>query len=144
METLDVSIIDIYNAVHGWVHGAYVSDSIMLLSLALVDTVLAVGWRIKKGRPIWSNTLKGGLLFNVVLSFLPQLVGVAYNVVHEPNNLLMFVVECLTIFIALAQLQSIFANAVLFGIKVPGWLMKYYKILIEPEVEKKEAKSEGG
>jgi len=116
----------------------------MLLSLALVDTVLAIGWRIKKGRPIWSNTLKGGLLFNVVLSFLPQLVGVAYNVIHEPNNMLMFVVECLTIFIALAQLQSIFANAVLFGIKVPDWLMKYYKILIEPEVEKKEAKSEGG
>lgn len=138
---MDVSLIEIYNAVHGWLHGAYVSDSLMLLSLAIVDTVLAISWRLKKGRPIWSNTLKGGLCFNVVLSFLPQLVGVAYNRIHEPNtNLLLFVVECLTIFIALAQLQSIFANAVLFGIKVPKWLEKYYKILIEPEVEKKENK----
>lgn len=139
MNPLEWNIIDIYNAVHGWLHGAYVSDSIMLLSLTIVDTVLGVGWRIRKGRPVWSNRFKSGLLFNVTLSFLPQLVGVAFNIIHEPQtDLLLFVIECLTIFIALSQLQSILANAVLFGIKIPGWFKPFYDAIILPEVEKKD------
>lgn len=139
MNPLEWSITDIYNFVHPVIHGAYISDSVMLLCLAIVDTVLGVGWRIRKGRPVWSNRFKSGLLFNVTLSFLPQLVGVAFNMIHESNtNLLLFVIECLTIFIALSQLQSILANAVLFGIKIPKWFKPFYDAIILPEVEKKD------
>lgn len=133
----EVSLIDIYNVVHPYLGGAYVSDSLFLLTLAIIDTVLGVAWRIKQGNPIWSNRLKSGLLFNVVLSFLPQIIGVVYNQIHEPTHLLLITIEGVTIFIALAQLQSIVANAVLFGIKVPKWAMKWYNVLIEPEVEEK-------
>lgn len=133
----EVSLIDIYNVVHPYLGGAYVSDSLFLLTLAIIDTVLGVSWRIKQGNPIWSNRLKSGLLFNVVLSFLPQIIGVVYNQIHEPTHLLLITIEGVTIFIALAQLQSIVANAVLFGIKVPKWAMKWYNVLIEPEVEEK-------
>lgn len=136
----EVSLIDIYNIVHPYLDGAYVSDSLLLLTLAILDTVLGVAWRIKLGKPIWSSRLKSGLLFNVVLSFLPQLIGVAYNQIHEPSHLLLLTIEAVTIFIALAQLQSIIANAVLFGIKVPKWAMKWYNVLIEPEVEEKKHK----
>lgn len=139
MNPLEWNLIDIYNFVHPIIHGAYVSDSIMLLCLTIVDTVLGVGWRIRKGRPVWSNRFKSGLLFNVTLSFLPQLVGVAFHMIHEPKSqLLMFVIESLTIFIALSQLQSIFANAVLFGIKIPKWFKPFYDAIILPEVEKKD------
>lgn len=140
MNTGEVSLIDIYNIVHPYLDGAYVSDSLLLLTLAILDTVLGVAWRIKLGKPIWSSRLKSGLLFNVVLSFLPQLIGVAYNQIHEPSHLLLLTIEAVTIFIALAQLQSIIANAVLFGIKVPKWAMKWYNVLIEPEVEEKKHK----
>lgn len=136
----EVSLNDIYNVVHPYLHGSYVSDSLLLLTLAIIDTVLAVAWRIKKGKPIWSKRLKSGLVFNVVLSFLPQIIGVAYNQIHEPSHLLLVTIEAVTIFIALSQLQSILANAVLFGIKVPKWAMKWYNILIEPEVEDKKHK----
>ena len=136
----EVSLNDIYNFVHPYLHGAYVSDSLFLLTLAILDTVLGVAWRIKLGKPLWSNRLKSGLLFNVVLSFLPQVIGVAYNQIHEPSHLLLITLEAVTIFIGLAQLQSIIANAVLFGIKVPKWAMKWYNILIEPEVEEKKHK----
>lgn len=136
----EVSLTDIFNFVHPYLNGAYVSDSLLLLTLAILDTVLGVAWRIKLGKPIWSSRLKSGLLFNVVLSFLPQIIGVAYNQIHEPTNLLLLTVEAVTIFIALAQLQSILANAVLFGIKVPKWAMKWYNVLIEPEVEEKKHK----
>lgn len=138
----EVSLNDIYNIVHPYLHGAYVSDSLLLLTLAIIDTVLAVAWRIKKGKPIWSKRLKSGLLFNVTLSFLPQIIGVAYNQITEPSNLLLLTIEAVTIFIALSQLQSILANAVLFGIKVPKWAMKWYTILIEPEVEDKKSKDD--
>lgn len=136
----EVSLADIYNIVHPYLSGAYVSDSLLLLTLAILDTVLGVAWRIKLGKPIWSSRLKSGLLFNVVLSFLPQIIGVAYNQIHESSQLLLLTIEAVTIFIALAQLQSIMANAVLFGIKVPKWAMKWYNVLIEPEVEEKKHK----
>lgn len=136
----EVSLNDIYNLVHPYLHGAFVSDTLLLLTLAIIDTVLGIAWRIKLGKPIWSSRLKSGLLFNVGLSFLPQLIGVAYNQIHEPTNLLLLTVEAVTIFIGLAQLQSIIANAVLFGIKVPKWAMKWYNVLIEPEVEEKKHK----
>lgn len=142
MDIGEVSITDIYNIVHPFFDGAYVSDSLFLLSLAIIDTVLAVAWRIKKGEPIWSKRLKSGLVFNIVLSFLPQIIGVAYNQIHEPSPLLLITLEAVTIFIGLAQLQSILANAVLFGIKVPKWAMKWYNILIEPEVEEKKHKDD--
>lgn len=140
MDIGEVSLNDIYNIVHPFFGGAYVSDSLFLLTLAIIDTVLAVAWRIKKGEPIWSKRLKSGLIFNVVLSFLPQIIGVTYNQIHEPSPLLLITLEAVTIFIGLAQLQSILANAVLFGIKVPKWAMKWYDILIEPEVEEKKHK----
>lgn len=136
----EVSLNDIYNVVHPFLGGSYVSDSLFLLTLAIIDTVLAVAWRIKQEKPIWSRRLKSGLVFNVVLSFLPQIIGVAYNQIHDPSYLLMLTVEGITIFIALAQLQSILANAVLFGIKIPKWAMKWYTIIIEPEVEEKKSK----
>lgn len=136
----EVNLNDIYNVVHPFLHGSYVSDSLFLLTLTVIDTVLAVAWRIKKGKPLWSNRLKSGLVFNIVLSFLPQIIGVMYNQIHEPSHLLMITLEAVTIFIGLAQLQSILANTVLFGIKVPKWAMKWYQILIEPEVEEKENK----
>ena len=138
----EVSLADIYNVVHPLLNGSYVSDSLFLLTLAIIDTVLAVAWRIKKEKPIWSNRLKSGLVFNIVLSFLPQIIGVMYNQIHEPSHLLIVTLEAVTIFIALAQLQSILANAVLFGIKVPKWAMKWYQILIEPEVEEKKSKAD--
>ncbi len=139
---MDVSLQDIYNVVHPYLAGGYVSDSLLLLTLAVIDTVLAVAWRIKKGKPIWSKRLKSGLVFNICLSCLPQVIGVLYNRIHDPSPLLMFVVEAVTIFIALAQLQSILANTVLFGVKVPKWAMKWYYILIEPEVEDKKHKDD--
>ena len=138
----EVSLNDIYNVIHPYLHGSYVSDSLFLLTLAIIDTVLAVAWRIKQGKPLWSNRLKSGLIFNVALSFLPQIVGVGYNQIHEPSHLLLLTIEGVTIFIGLAQLQSILANAVLFGIKVPKWAMKWYSVLIEPEVEEKKHKDE--
>lgn len=138
----EVSLNDIYNVIHPYLHGSYVSDSLFLLTLAIIDTVLAVAWRIKQGKPLWSNRLKSGLIFNVALSFLPQIVGVAYNQIHEPSHLLLLTIEGVTLFIGLAQLQSILANAVLFGIKVPKWAMKWYSVLIEPEVEEKKHKDE--
>lgn len=137
---MDVSLQDIYNVVHPYLAGGYVSDSLLLLTLAIIDTVLAIAWRIKKGKPIWSKKLKSGLVFNICLSCLPQIIGVMHNRIHDPSPLLMFVVEAVTIFIALAQLQSILANTVLFGVKVPKWAMKWYYILIEPEVEDKKHK----
>lgn len=137
---MDVSLQDIYNVVHPYLAGGYVSDSLLLLTLAIIDTVLAIAWRIKKGKPIWSKRLKSGLVFNICLSCLPQLIGVMHNRIHDPSPLLMFIVEAVTIFIALAQLQSILANTVLFGVKVPKWAMKWYYILIEPEVEEKKHK----
>lgn len=137
---MDVSLQDIYNVVHPYLAGGYVSDSLLLLTLAIIDTVLAIAWRIKKGKPIWSKRLKSGLVFNICLSCLPQIIGVMHNRIHDPSPLLMFVVEAVTIFIALAQLQSILANTVLFGVKVPKWAMKWYYILIEPEVEEKKHK----
>lgn len=138
----EVSLTDIYNFVHPFFYGSYVSDSLFLLTLAIIDTVLAVAWRIKQEKPIWSKRLKSGLVFNVVLSFLPQIIGVAYNQIHDPSQLLLVTLEAVTIFIGLAQLQSILANAVLFGIKVPKWAMKWYTILIEPEVEDKKSKDD--
>lgn len=138
----EINLADIYNVVHPLLHGSYVSDSLFLLTLAIIDTVLAVAWRIKKEKPIWSNRLKSGLVFNIALSFLPQIIGVMYNQIHEPSHLLIVTLEAVTIFIGLAQLQSILANAVLFGIKVPKWAMKWYQILIEPEVEEKKYKDD--
>lgn len=139
---MDISLQDIYNTVHPWLSGNYVSNSIMLLTLAIVDTILGVAWRVKRGRPILSNKLKSGIIFNFGLCFIPQLVGVAFNHIHGDAPLLMFVCEALTIFISIGQLQSIMANIVLYGIQIPKWLQKPYEMFLEAEVEEKKNRDE--
>lgn len=134
---MDISLQDVYNTVHPWLAGNYVSNSIMLLTLAIVDTILGVAWRVKRGRPILSNKLKSGIIFNFGLCFIPQLVGVSFNHIHGDAPLLMFVCEALTIFISIGQLQSIMANVVLYGIQIPKWLQKPYEMFLEAEVSEK-------
>lgn len=134
---MDISLQDIYNTVHPWLGGNYVSASVMLLTLAIVDTILGVAWRVKRGRPILSNKLKSGIIFNFGLCFIPQLVGVAFNRIHGEAPLLMFVCEALTFLIAIGQLQSIVANIVLYGIQIPNWLHKPYEMFLEAEVKEK-------
>lgn len=134
---MDISLQDIYNTIHPWLSGNYVSDSVMLLTLAIVDTILGVAWRVKRGRPILSNKLKSGIIFNFGLCFIPQLVGVAFNHIHGDAPLLMFVCEVLTIFISIGQLQSIMANVVLYGIQIPKWAQKPYEMFLEAEVKEK-------
>lgn len=134
---MDISLQDIYNTVHPWLWGNYVSDSVMLLTLAIVDTILGVAWRVKRGRPLLSNKLKSGIIFNFGLCFIPQLLGLAFNHIHGDVPLLMFVSEVLTIFISIGQLQSIMANIVLYGIQIPKWAQKSYEMFLEAEVEEK-------
>lgn len=134
---MDISIQDIYNTLHPWLGGNYVSNSVMLLTLAIVDTILGVAWRVKRGRPILSNKLKSGIIFNFGLCFIPQLVGLSFHHIHGDAPLLMFVCEALTIFISIGQLQSIMANVVLYGIQIPKWLQKPYEMFLEAEVEEK-------
>lgn len=134
---MDVSLQDIYNTIHPWLDGNYVSDSVMLLVLAIVDTILGVAWRVKRGRPILSNKLKSGIIFNFGLCFIPQLIGLAFNCIPGDAPLLMFVCEALTIFIGIGQLQSIMANVVLYGIHIPKWLQKPYEMFLEAEVKEK-------
>lgn len=134
---MDISLQDIYNNLHPWLGGNYVSNSVMLLTLAIVDTILGVAWRVKRGRPILSNKLKSGIIFNFGLCFIPQLVGVAFNHIHGDAPLLMFVCEILTIFISIGQLQSIMANIVLYGIQIPKWAQKPYEMFLEAEVKEK-------
>ena len=134
---MDISIQDIYNTIHPWVGGNYVSNSVMLLTLAIVDTILGVAWRVKRGRAILSNKLKSGIIFNFGLCFIPQLVGLSFHHIHGDAPLLMFVCEALTIFISIGQLQSIMANVVLYGIQIPKWLQKPYEMFLEGEVEEK-------
>lgn len=134
---MDILLQDIYNTLHPWLAGNYVSNSVMLLTLAIVDTILGVAWRVKRGRPLLSNKLKSGIIFNFGLCFIPQLLGVAFNNIHEDAPLLMFVCEGLTIFISIGQLQSIMANIVLYGIQIPKWAQKLYEMFLENEVEEK-------
>jgi len=76
---MDISLQDIYNTVHPWLHANFVSDSVMLLVLAVVDTILGVAWRVKKGGPIFSKKLKKGIIFIFGVGFFPQLVGEEFN-----------------------------------------------------------------
>lgn len=135
---MDISLQDIYNMVHPWLHGNFVSASVTLLTLAFVDTILGVAWRVKRGRPILSNKLKSGIIFNFGLCFIPQLVGLAFNHIQGDAPLLLVVTEALTIFIGIGQLQSIIANIVLYGIQIPKWAQKPYEMFLEAEVREKE------
>lgn len=138
MDIVDISIQDVFNFIHPLINGGYVSDTIFLLCLTIIDTVLGVAWRVKQEKKILSKRLKAGLIFNLGLAFLPELLGVALGHIHNPSGLIIFVIEAVTIFVACAQIQSILANAVLYGIKIPGWAHKIYEVIIEPEVEEKQ------
>lgn len=142
MDIVDISIQDIFNFIHPLINGGYVSDTIFLLCLTIIDTVLGVAWRVKQEKKILSKRLKAGLIFNLGLAFLPELLGVALGYVHHPTALIMCVIEAVTIFVACAQIQSILANAVLYGIKIPKWAHKIYEVIIEPEVQEKEKREQ--
>lgn len=115
------------------------NDTIFLFALTVLDTVLAIGWRIKQDHPLLSGNFKAGLLVNSVLSLLPYAMGILndHTPHDEPLNVL---IPIFALGIAIMMLQSIMANAVLYGVKIPNWAQGFYDKFLSAEVEKKRIK----
>lgn len=115
------------------------NDTILLFALTILDTVLAMGWRIKQDHPLLSGNFKAGLLVNSVLSLLPYAMGILndHTPHDEPLNIL---IPIFALGITIMMTQSIMANAVLYGVKIPTWAQGFYDKFLSAEVEKKRIK----
>ena len=112
--------------------------TIVLICLSLLDTILAIAWRIKAGRGLTSRRMLGGLWQNIGTSLIPFLLQVFACMDKKPNALLFhFMILIVAGFVALALCQSIAANAILAGVHIPRKLGKFLHDYLDDEIELK-------
>ena len=112
--------------------------TIVLICLSLLDTILAIAWRIKKGRGLTSRSMLGGLWQNIGTSLIPFLLQVFASLDKKPNALLFHTMILIVAgFVALALCQSIAANAILAGVHIPRKLGKFLHDYLDDEIELK-------
>lgn len=109
--------------------------TIVLICLSLLDTILAIAWRIKAGRGLTSRRMLGGLWQNIGTSLIPFLLQVFACMDKKPNALLFhFMILIVAGFVALALCQSIAANAILAGVHIPRKLGKFLHDYLDDEI----------
>lgn len=112
--------------------------TMVLICLSLLDTILAIAWRIKAGRGLTSRRMLGGLWQNIGTSLIPFLLQVFACMDKKPNALLFhFMILIVAGFVALALCQSIAANAILAGVHIPRKLGKFLHDYLDDEIELK-------
>ena len=112
--------------------------TIVLICLSLLDTILAIAWRIKAGRGLTSRRMLGGLWQNIGTSLIPFLLQVFACMDKKSNALLFhFMILIVAGFVALALCQSIAANAILAGVHIPRKLGKFLHDYLDDEIELK-------
>ena len=110
------------------------ADSAVLSVMVVIDTTLAVSYWFKNGRKLLSNVLLSGLLRNLALAFVPSLMQLLGSFHPDSTGLVYpLVTSIITIYIAVAILQSILAYTNMWGIKFPNWL----NLIIKQEVQSK-------
>ena len=109
----------------------------ILIVFALVDVVLGVSWRLKDGRKLNSRIFLSGIVQNVGLSLLPLLMQVLENLTNNDVKFYQLSMWILGLFIALALTQSILANALLCGLKLPACLMNLLEKWLASELKLK-------
>lgn len=112
-----------YNFLGYW--GNALNDTSVLITMTILDTILGISWRVKKRRPIISNVFLSGLIKNLGCSLLPAFLHVI-SIFSNDNTLLNITIPIIGFGIFAAILQSIVANAVLCGVKIPESLKKWY------------------
>lgn len=112
--------------------------TIALFCLSILDTVLGIAWRIKKGKGLTSRRLLGGLWQNIGMSSVPYLLQLFASLDDKPNALLFHtMILIIAGFVALALCQSIVANALLAGIHIPTKLERFLREYLDDEIELK-------
>lgn len=124
-----------YNFLGYW--GNALNDTSVLITMSILDTILGISWRVKKRRPIISNIFLSGLIKNLGCSLLPAFLNVI-SIFSDDNTLLNIAIPIIGIGIFAGILQSIVANAVLCGVKIPESFQKWYDRLFLAEQEHKE------
>ena len=110
------------------------SDTGILMILVVIDTVLAITYKMsKKSASFISSKMLGGLLRNLVLSIVPLMVALISALDPRTDGLYAVLSFIFFVFIAWAILVSIISYTSLLGIKYPEWLLK----LLMGEIESK-------
>lgn len=114
------------------------TDTLFLLTLVFIDTVLGTSQAIKNGKNVISRTLITGVLTNVLLTLVPSII---YAIrLYRPSTDPAFVnilSSAYTLILGYAIIQSILANASLVGIKLPDKLLSW----LANEIKDKEDKN---
>lgn len=113
-------------------------DTMLLLVLVLIDTVLGTSQSIKNGKSVLSRVFLSGLFRNVILCFVPYLISLIGNFKNS-NDMIIFgtLPAVYSILFAYAILESIMANLNILGVKLPEKLIK----LLSDEIESKQEKN---
>lgn len=113
------------------------TDTLLLLVIVIIDTVLGLGQAIKNNKSVTSKRFLSGILMNFVLSLVPSMImfiGLVRPSASE--QFLQFLSAGYSILLGAAFLQSIMANLSLLGVKLPDFLLKW----LESEITNKENK----
>lgn len=107
----------------------------ILIVFALVDIILGVSWRLKDGCKLSSRIFLSGIVQNVGLSLLPLLMQVLEDLTNNDVKFYQLSMWILGVFIVLALIQSIIANALLCGLKLPARLMSILQSWLSTELK---------
>lgn len=102
-----------------------IADTGILYILVIVDTVLAISYKIKENKGLMSNVLLAGLFRNVILAMLPSIITWLSIMRPRTDNTYTYIIALFSIMIGAGIIQSILANINLLGIKYPQWLMDW-------------------
>lgn len=108
--------------------GTGIDETIILIWLLLLDSILGFSWRlIKKRQDLISQKFMSSTLRNIIIALLPMLIETLDHVLHRPVPVYHLLTNFVFIIFAYFYAQSIIANLYMCGLKLPKFVQKWLK-----------------
>ena len=100
------------------------TDAGLLLILVVIDTTLALTYRMGTDKKFISSKMLSGILRNAILSVIPLGIRALSFIEPRQDDLYKILSAFFFVFISWSIIVSILSYVSLLGIKYPAWLLK--------------------
>lgn len=113
--------------------GSGIDQTNILLTLAILDTILGISWRLKVGHALISNRFMSGVTRNFVPALLPALLHYMRVLIKSTAPVYQYAACLIFLTSTYFLIQSILSNLSELGTPLPNWIIK----CIENELNEK-------
>lgn len=112
--------------------GSGTDESVILIWLVLLDSILGFSWRLFKNRQeLISQNFLSSMSRNVIIALMPILIELVNHLLHRPIPVYHLLTNFIFIVFSYFYIQSIIANLYICGLKLPNFVQIWLKYEIK-------------